>query len=84
MESKQQPSFVDTEDWTQLMIYYFKERWEDKEKDGTPKTHDIAKDKTTKTHVQNDPNMNNQVPKKRKKTNNDIGHKSEGSKRQVC
>ncbi|PWA74916.1 DNA helicase Pif1-like protein [Artemisia annua] len=82
VKTRKQPSFVDTQDWTQQMIYYFKERWEDKERVKTTTTHDIAKDINTKTHVQKDPNMNKPVPKKRRKTNNDIGDKTEGSKRQ--
>ncbi|GJV95240.1 putative PIF1 DNA helicase/replication protein A1-like protein [Tanacetum coccineum] len=28
VKTKQQPTFVDTQDWTQQMLYYFKERWE--------------------------------------------------------
>ncbi|PWA93259.1 hypothetical protein CTI12_AA072420 [Artemisia annua] len=82
VKKREQPSFVDTQDWSQQMIYYFKERWEDEERDKTTTTNDVAIDIHTITGVQDDTNMNKPMPKKRKKANNDIGDKSEGSKRQ--
>ncbi|PWA62019.1 DNA helicase Pif1-like protein [Artemisia annua] len=60
VNTRQQPTFVDTEDWTQQMIYYFKERWEH----------------------ENNPNINKPAANKRKKEQNNIGHKSERSKKQ--
>ncbi|GJY76553.1 DNA helicase PIF1-like protein [Tanacetum coccineum] len=42
VDTKQQPTFVDTQDWTQQMLYYFKERWEKEETCKTQTTDHIA------------------------------------------
>ncbi|GKC54331.1 ATP-dependent DNA helicase RRM3-like protein [Tanacetum coccineum] len=57
MRTKQQPTFVDTKDWTQQMVYYFKERWENEDKNKKPTTDNIAVEEIIESTGQNDINM---------------------------
>ncbi|GJT34989.1 hypothetical protein Tco_0925408 [Tanacetum coccineum] len=57
MRTKQQPTFVDTKYWTQQMVYYFKERWENEDKNKKPTTYNIAVEEIIESTAQNDINM---------------------------
>ncbi|PWA80545.1 DNA helicase Pif1-like protein [Artemisia annua] len=84
VKTNQQPSFVDTQDWTQQMLYYFKERWEEEGRRKKQTTHDVAVVNTTEITVQNNTNMSKPMSKKRKKQNNVICDKSKETKKQVA
>ncbi|GKD97027.1 DNA helicase PIF1-like protein, partial [Tanacetum coccineum] len=57
VNTKQPPTLVDTEDWTSKMLYYFKSRWEEEERQKKPTNNDVAVEKIIESTVQNDTNM---------------------------
>lgn len=77
------PTFLETENWTIQMVYYFKERWEKEETYKRQTTDHVAAKKDTETTVQNDKSINKQRPNKRKKPHNVISDENKETKKQV-
>ncbi|PWA92285.1 hypothetical protein CTI12_AA082010 [Artemisia annua] len=84
VNTNEQPSFVDTQDWTLQMIYYFKERWEQVERQKSSSADHVTIYKTIEATAEIDANIKKTAVNKRDKPDSIITDQSKPKKTDMC